>query len=147
MAPVEINNNDLQQSHNNEPQSDGVMGDKADAGCVSMNVATAENSNKKRRLNRKKKDNAEGLGGNDIHAMDVGNGGDNANRKTTDNAEVVLGGNEIHAAVHGENGGINALVDFLGSFNDKELDGCNEGLADDHFVNKQHVCYSYRHGV
>jgi hypothetical protein len=134
-APVEINNNDLQQSHNNEPPSNGVMGDKADTGCVSMNVATAENSNKKRRSNRKKKDNAEGLGGNDIHAMDVGNGGDNANRKTTDNAEVVLGGNEIHAAVHGGNGGIDAPVDFLGSFNDEELDGSNEGSANDHFVN------------
>jgi hypothetical protein len=133
---AEINNNDLQPSHDNEPSSDGLKGDKADAKGVSLNVATDKNSNKKRRLNRKKKDNAEGLGGNEIHAMDVGNGGDNANRKTTDNAkEVLVGGNEIHAAVHGGNGGIDATVDFLGCFNDEELDGSNEGSADDHFVN------------
>ncbi len=130
---MEINNNDLQpRSHDNEPPSDGIMGDKADAGCVSMNVATDENSNKKRRSNRKKKDNAEGLGGNEIHAMDVGNGGVNGNMKTTDNAEEVFGGNEIH--VPGGNGGIDAPMDFLGSFNDEELDGSNEGSADDHFV-------------
>jgi hypothetical protein len=131
---AEINNNDLQPSYDNEPPSDGVMGDKADAGCVSMNVATDENSNKKRRSNRKKKDNAEGLGGNEIHAMDVGNGGDNANRKTSDNAEV-LGCNEIHSAMDGGNSGIDALVDFFGIINDDELDGINQGLADDHFVN------------
>ena len=53
------------------------------------------------------------------------------NRKTTDNADVVLGGNEIHAAVHGGDGGIDAPVDFLGNFNDEELDGVNEGSADD----------------
>jgi hypothetical protein len=133
--PVEINNNNLQQSHNNDPPSDGVMGDKANAGCGAMNVATDENSKKKMRSSRKKKDNAEVIGGNEIHAMDVGNGGDNANRKTTDNAEEVLGGNEIHSAVHGGNGGIDATVDFLGCFNDEELDGSNEGSADDHFVN------------
>ena len=63
--PVESKNNDLQQIHNNDPPS-------------------------KRRSSRKKKDNAEVIGGNEIHAMDVGNGGDNANRKTTDNAEEVL---------------------------------------------------------
>jgi hypothetical protein len=109
--PVESNNNDLQQSHNNDPPS-------------------------KRRSSRKKKDNAKVIGGNEIHAMDVGNGGDNANRKTTDNAkEVLVGGNEIHAAVHGGNGGIDATVDFLGCFNDEELDGSNESSADDHFVN------------
>jgi hypothetical protein len=135
---AEINNNDLQPSHDNEPPSDGVMGDKADSEGVSMNVATGKNSNKKRRSNRKKKDNAKGLGGNEILAMDEGNGGDNANRKTTDNAKV-LGCNEVHAAMDGGNGGIDAPVDFFGIFNDKEVDGINQGSADDHIVNDTSV--------
>jgi hypothetical protein len=135
---AEINNYDLQPSHDNKPPSDGVMGDKADAEGVSMNVATDTNSNKKRRLNRKKKDNAEGLFGNKILAMDVGNGGDNANRKTSDNAEV-LGCNEGHAAMDGGNCGIDAPVDFFGIFNDKEVDGINQGSADDHIVNDTSV--------
>jgi hypothetical protein len=129
---------DLQPSHDNEPPSDGVMGDKADAEGVSMNVATDTNSNKKRRSTRKKKDNAEGLGGNEILAMNVGNGGDNANRKTSDNAEV-LGCNEGHAAMDGGNGGIDSHVDFFGIFNDEEADGINQGSADDHIVNDTSV--------
>jgi hypothetical protein len=52
---------DLQPSHDNEPPSDGVMGDKADAEGVSMNVATGKNSNKKRKSNRKKKEMPKGL--------------------------------------------------------------------------------------
>ena len=125
-AAVEINNNDLQPSHDNEPPSDGVMGDKADDEGVSMNVVTGNNSNKKRRSNRKKKDNAEGLGGNEILAMaDVGNGGDNANRKTTNNAKE-LGCNEVHAAMDGGNGGIDAPVNIFSIFTDEEVDGINQ---------------------
>ena len=153
-----MNNSNFQPSHDYE-QPNGVMGDKAVAEGVCMNVTTGNNSNKKRRSNKKKKDNAEGLGGNEILAMDVGNGGDNANRKTTDNAEVVLGDNKIHAAVHGGNGGIDevlgcneghaamdggnggidAPVDFFGIFNDEEVDGINQGSADDHIVNNTSV--------
>jgi hypothetical protein len=65
--PGESNNNDLQPSYDNEPPSDGVMGDQADARCVSMNVVTDEISNKKSKSTRKKKDNAEVFCGNEIH--------------------------------------------------------------------------------
>jgi hypothetical protein len=109
---AEINNSDFQPSHDNEPPPNGVMGDEADAEGVCMNVATGKNSNKKRRLNRKKKDDAKGLGGNKVLAMNGGNGGVNANRKTTDNAKM-LGCNEVYAMDWG-NGGIDAPVDFFG---------------------------------
>jgi hypothetical protein len=66
--------------------------------------------------------------------MDVGNGGDNTNRKTADNAKG-LGCNEVHGAMDGGSGGIDAPVNFFGIFNDKEVDGINQGSADDHIVN------------
>ena len=97
---AEINNSDFQPSHNNEPP-DGVMGDKAVAEGVCMNVTTGNNSNKKRRSNRKKRDNAGGLGGNEVHAMDGGNGG------------------------------VDAPVDFFGIFNDERVNGIEQcGTAD-----------------
>ena len=112
---AKINNNDLQQSHDND-------------------VVAGNLSHKKRRSNRKKKDNAEGLGGNEIIVMDEGTGGDNANRKTTDNAKG-LGCNDVHAAMDVGNCGIDAPVNIFSIFNDEEVDGINQGSADDHIVN------------
>ena len=131
---AKINNNDLEKIQDNEQPSDGVMGDKADDEGVSMNVVTGNNSNKKRRSNRKKKDNAEGLGGNEIIVMDEGTGGDYANRKTTANAKG-LGCNDVHAAMDVGNCGIDAPVNIFSIFTDEEVDGINQGSADDHIVN------------
>jgi meiotically up-regulated gene 157 (Mug157) protein len=39
----------------------------------------------------------------------------------------------------GGNGGIDAPVDFFGIFNDEEVDGIEQGLADDHIVNDTSV--------
>ena len=99
-----------QPSHDDEPP-DGVVGDNAVGEGVGVNVATGNNSNKKRKSNRKKRDNAGGLGSNELHVTDGGNGG------------------------------VDAPVDFFGIFNNEHADGIVEecGTADKHIVNDTSV--------
>ena len=104
---------------------------------------TSDNTKNKKKTNSKKREkdgppDGSGLGGATTPPVESNNN-DLQQRHNNDPPSKRRSSrkkkDEIHAAVHGGNGGIDATVDFLGCFNDEELDGSNEGSADDHFVN------------